>query len=266
MRLLVQTTSFYPIRNPNLLLYQLAFILLALNLTGCVSKEPMVISVIEPAPVPTEQYEDLKNEITRLEKLVAEKDALIKNQNIRQQNQAHALREVNKEATRAQVKLHRLATKPSTASAIAELEVALENLKQVKISSSDQILQIQAQRLLETASSFYAKDHYASAMNQVAQANHLLSLIVVDQNRKKASNISSILIEFHTPVKLLTKTSVKLRKEPNPNAQILGVLKKDTALVANANQGSWLRVQVNEKQGWVLSTLLEVEENRSVVP
>lgn len=241
----------------------LAFILLVLNLAGCVSKEPMVISVIEPVPTPTSQDEDLRNEITRLEKLVAEKDKLIKSQNILQQNQAQVLKEANKEATRAQVKLHRLATKPSTASAIAELEVALAHLKHEKISSSDQVLQIQAQRLLDTASVFYSEDHYASAMNQIAQANQLVSLIK-DQDLKKISKVSPSLIEFHTPVKLRTKTSVKLRKEPNAHAQVLDTLKKDTELAANANQGSWLRVQTSDKkQGWVLSTTLEVEENRN---
>jgi hypothetical protein len=263
MRIQEQAPSFCSFKALCVVFYKLAFVLLVLNLFGCViPKEPMVESVAEPAPAPTAQYEELKTEIARLEKLIAEKDTLIKNQNIRQQNQANVLREANKEVTRAQVKLHRLATKPSTASAIAELEVALENSKQAKISPSDQILQAQAQRLLETASSFYEKDHYASAMNQVAQANHLLSLIS-DQNRKKASNITPMLIEFNTPVKLRTKTSVKLRKDPNAQAKILSVLKKNTLLVANANHGSWLRVQVADKQGWVLSSALEVEENRN---
>ena len=144
------------------MIYQLFFILIILNLTACVSKEPIPTPIEEPVPVPTAEDEDLKKEIARLEKLVAEKDKLIKDQNIRQKNQAHALREVNKEATRAQVKLHRLATKPSTASAIAELEVALERLNQVKTSPFERILQIQAHRLLETATLFYTKDQFAS--------------------------------------------------------------------------------------------------------
>ena len=262
MRLLIQATLFYSLKIAGLVLNQLAIILLALNLTGCVSQEPTVISITEPIPVSTPQDGILKNEIIRLEKLIAEKDELIKRQHVRQQSQAHVLREVNKEATRAQVKLHRLATKPSTASAIAELEVALVHLKQVKISLPDQILQILAHRLLETASVFYSKDQYASAMNYVAQANHLIGLII-NQDRKKVSDINYSLLEFHTPVILRTKSNVNLRKEPNASAQILGVLKKGTVLAANANQGTWLRVQADENQGWVLGTILEIEENHN---
>ena len=133
---LLQAMSFYPLKISSLLLNQMIFGLLALHLAGCASQESTPIQIIEPIPVTVSQDEGLKNKIAHLEKVIAEKDELIKSQQMRQQSQAQALREVNKEATRTQVKLHRLATKPSTASAVAEIEVALENLKQVKISAA----------------------------------------------------------------------------------------------------------------------------------
>lgn len=262
MGLLTQATSFSLLGISSPGVYTLLVILLVVTLSGCASKEPVVISVVEPVPAPVSHDEELRNEIARLEKIIAEKDELIKKQRIRQQNQAHVLRETNKEATRAQVKLHRLATKPSTASAIAEVEAGLEHLKQTKISSFDQILQIQAQRLLETATLFYSKDQYAAAMNHVAQANNFISLIL-DQNRKKVSHIDHFLLEFHIPVKLRINKNANLRKEPNAHAQVLSTLKKDTVLVANANQGPWLRVQTDKLQGWVLYTLMEREESRN---
>lgn len=262
-KLLTQAISIYSLRVSSLMVYQLpAFILLILNLTGCASKEPLVIPVVEPVPVSASQYEDLKNEIARLEKLIAEKDELIRNQQIRQQSQARVLREANKEATRAQVKLHRLATKPSTASAIAEVEAALEQLKRVRISPFDRILQIQAQRLLETATLFYSKEQYVAAMNHVAQANNFIGLIL-DQNRKRVTHVDNSLLEFHIPVRLRTIKNAFLRKEPNQYAQVLSTLKKDTVLTANANQGPWLRIQTDKNQGWVLYTLLEIEQDRS---
>lgn len=260
------TLSFKLLKNFNSVLgQQLIIIPLILGLIGCATQGSTVVSITEPIPAPVIQTENLQNEILRLEKLIAEKDAQIKNQQNRQQNQANVLKEVNKEVTRAQVKLHRLATKPSTASAIAETEVALEHLKQEKITSSDQILQIQAQRLLEIASVYYAKDEYAVAMNYISQANQLISLIV-DQNQKKVVNLNHALIEFHTPMILRTKTKVNLRKEPNGHAQILSTLKKDTTLAANANLGSWLRVSTNGSQGWVLNTMLEPEEKENYHP
>ena len=235
--------------------------IIALLFAGCASQEQAPAPVIETAPVTSSQEENLRKEVARLEKLLVEKDELIKNQQIRQQNQALALKEVNKEATRAQVKLHRLATKPGTASAIAETEVALAHLKQTKVSPADQVLQIQAKHLVETASVLYAKDQYASAMNYVAQAKQLISLITTP-NHKKTVNDNSALLEFHTPIKLHTKTNVNLRKMPSAHAQLLTTLKKNTQVTATASQGSWLRVQVDEKQGWILNTGLEAGKNQ----
>jgi predicted double-glycine peptidase len=261
-KFLLQAMSSYPLKIPGLLLNKLNFSLLALHLAGCASQEQVPIQIIEPIPVTVSQEEGLKIEIARLEKLIAEKDELIKSQQIRQQSQAQILREVNKEATRAQVKLHRLATKPGTASAIAEIEVALDHLKQVKISAVNQILQIQAQHLVETASVFYAKDQYAQAMSHVAQAKHLIRLIT-DPNLKKISTENNSLLEFLTPIKLRTKANVNLRKEPNTRAPILATLKKDATLTASASQGSWLRVQTESNLGWVLSTTLQIEKNHN---
>ncbi|WP_256207870.1 SH3 domain-containing protein [Nitrosomonas sp. Nm166] len=258
---MTQATPFFPFKISNLAVYS-AFFLCALNLVGCATKEPVADPLVGQEPAPTPQYEDLRNEIARLEKIIVEKDELIKNQKIRQQSQAHVLREANKEATRTQVKLHRLATKPSTASAIAEVEAALEHLKQTKTSSFDQILRIQAQRLLETATLFYSKDQYVAAMNHVSQANNFIALIV-DQNRKRVTQVDYSLLEFHMPMRLRTIKNVFLRKEPNQYAQVLTTLKKDTLLTASANQGPWLRVQTDKNQGWVLNTMLEIEENRN---
>jgi SH3-like domain-containing protein len=140
--------------------------------------------------------------------------------------------------------------------------VALEHLKQAKISTADQILQLQAHHLVETASVLFTKNQYGSAMNYVAQAKNLIDL-VKDPNRKKVSSANNSLFEFNTPIKLRTKANVNLRKIPNPQAQILTLLKKDTPVAANASQGSWLRVQIEENQGWILATGLEIERSQT---
>ena len=138
----------------------------------------------------------------------------------------------------------------------------MEHLKSVKIPAADQILQIQAQHQVETASVFYAKDQYAQAMNHVAQAKHLIGL-VTNSDGKKTSIENNSLLEIHPPIKLRAKTNVNLRKEPNTRAPILATLKKDTTLTANASLGSWIRVQIEGNRGWILSTALEIENNHS---
>lgn len=235
-------------------------VFLALILAGCVSQEIVPPPIDPPIPAATYELENFKNQIAHLEQVIAEKDELIKNQQIKQQNQAQALREVNKEATRAQVKLHRLATKPGTASAIAETEVALAHLKQMKISANEQIIQIQAQHLIETASGLYEKDQYAAAMNYVAQAKHLISS-QTDPRHKRINMENNMPLEFHAPIKLSTRSAAHLRSAPSNQAKVLTTLKKDTPVAAIASQGSWFRVQINGNEGWILNTMLERSAN-----
>lgn len=261
IRILLQAELLYSLRTIHTQTRTLLLaILIIFILSSCETPESIPAPIVEPVPVIASQDEKLRKEIAHLRKLLAEKDELIKNQQIRQQNQARALQEVNKEATRAQVKLHRLATKPSTASAIAETEVALEHLKQVNIPATDQILLAQAQQLTETASVLFSQDQYASAMNYVAQAKYMIELIT-NPNRKKDSNGNNMLLEFNTPIKLHTKANVNLRNAPNTQSRIISTLKKDTAVTANASQGAWLRVQIDQKQGWILNTGLEAKKN-----
>lgn len=228
----------------------------ALIIAGCASQEIAPPPADPPIPEANAEIENLKNQIAQLESIITEKDELIRSQQIKQQNQALALREVNKEATRTQVKLHRLATKPGTASAIAETEVALAHLKQSKIPANEQIMQIQAQQLLETASKLYENNQYATAMNYVAQAKQLISSLT-DPTRKRINIENNMPLEFHAPIKLSTRSNAHLRNAPNNQAKILTTLKKDTSVTATASQGSWFRVQINGSEGWIHNTLLE---------
>src|SRR5690242_16013208 len=92
-----------------------------------------------------------QQEIERLQKLLGEKDALIRNQQVRQQDQAKTLQQTSNQAAHAQIKLRRLATRPAAASTIAEAEISMEGLKSSPLSDTERMLQAQAQRLLAAA-------------------------------------------------------------------------------------------------------------------
>ncbi|PSJ16631.1 SH3 domain-containing protein [Nitrosomonas supralitoralis] len=260
MKFLFSFAPTFSTRLINSLLTRFTLCLFTLSLIGCAFHEPVPNPITVTAPEAPSQDEGLRKEIDRLEKIIAEKDKIINNQNIRQENQAQTLQKVNKEATRTQIKLHRLATKPSTASAIAETEVILENLKQVQIPAADKILQVQAHHLVETASVLFTQDQFASAMNYIAQAKHLIDLITHPGN-KKTSDENNHFFEFNTPIQLHTRTNVNLRTSPSADAKVISALKKDTAVSANASLGSWLRVHLDQKQGWLFSAGLEAREN-----
>ncbi|MFZ1852028.1 MAG: SH3 domain-containing protein [Nitrosomonas sp.] len=260
MRSFVSSTSisFYskvqlPLRNS---MVRKVSALIVIAISGCVipEKEATIPEEKPQQPIISENEQHLKKEVARLEKLVAEKDALIKNQKVRQIDQANVIRETNKEATRTQVKLHRLATKPGTASAIAELETTLAQLKQEKTTAFDRVLTIQAQHLLETSTAFYSKDQYATAMNHVSQANNFVRAIRLDPKMKKVSHMDYPQLDFHIPVELRATKNFKLYKSPDTQSKILLSVKKDTILKAIANEGAWLKVLIDTSQGWIENT------------
>lgn len=244
------------INRPYFLCSRLFAVLFVFVLVGCASQEIVPPPVNPETPATAHELENLRNQIARLEQIVAEKDELIKNQQIKQQNQAQTLREVNKEATQAQVKLHRLATKPGTASAIAETEVALAQLERIKIPANEHIIKIQAQHLIEAASRLYEKDQYATAMNYVSQARYLIGTLTgTERNRVNVEN--NIPLQLLTPIKFFTRSAAHLRNAPSNQAKVLVTLKKGAAVTAIASQGSWFRVQAHDNEGWILNTMLE---------
>lgn len=220
--------------------------------TGCANfgaSEP------KPALITQEAFQQLQKKIKQLEKVVQEKDAIILKQHKHQQQQAQVQQDTSHETARTQLKLHRLATKPSAASTIAEVEVTINRFTQDSTSTTNQNLQTQAQYLLDQATKLYALDEYASSMNHAAQAYEIISM-AADKNR---STSTSPIVTFQVPVILQTKTDVNLRKESNNNSARLFTFEKGVTLTANAYQGNWLRIQTeDDNQGWVLNSLVEI--------
>lgn len=223
--------------------------------TGCAS---LGSSEPEPAPITQEAFQQLQQKIEHLEKIVQEKNAIILKQQKHQQQQVQAQQDTSHEAARTRLKLHRLATKPSAASTIAEVEVAINRLAQDPASATNQSLQTQAQYLIDEATRLYTLDEYASSMNYAAQAYEIISM-AADKNRSTSTSKHRI-VTFQVPVMLQTKTGVNLRKESRKNSARLFTFEKGAALTANAYQGNWLRIQTDDNtQGWVLSTLVEIQ-------
>lgn len=238
----------------------IVILLTIMTIAGCshLKSPPEPKPKPEPEPISHEAYNQLQHEIKQLKNVIQEKDKIILKQRKQQQHQVKAQQDTSQEATRTQLKLHRLATKPSAASTIAEVKVAMEKLTKNPISTANQHLQIQAQYLFDTATRLYALDEYASSMHYAAQAYEIINM-ATDKNRS-ASTSKRLIVTFQVPVMLYTKTRVNLRKGSNINTTILATLDMSAVLIANAYQGNWLRVQTEDNdQGWVLSTLVETQ-------
>jgi predicted GNAT family N-acyltransferase len=227
-------------------------VLLGLNMMGCALRNPKPVTATPPESCRVQQ-----SEIERLQQLLAEKEALILSQQAHQQDQARELQATTNQAARAQVKLSRLATQPDTASTLAEVEVAMETLKSATTTAPQQAIQAQAQRLLDAANDAYAKSDFATAVDRATQSREMIDM-VKGHSTDHASSTHQVTVTFQVPLPLRTRIDCNLRQLPRGNAAILSVLKKDSAFMALAYRGDWLRIQTEDGQtGWVSSTLVE---------
>ena len=203
------------------------------------------------------EREAQQNEIERLQKLLAEKEAQIRTQQARQQDQAKTLQETSSLAAHAQVKLRRLATRPAAASTIAEVEIALENLKSTSLSPTEQALGVQAKRLLDAAAASYSEDNYGAAMDQAAQAGEFIDM--VKNNRlRKASDPHQVTVSLQIPIPMRTVANANLPHKPGLGGMVVSMLQKDSVITSEAYRGDWLLVQTADgRSGWVLNTLVE---------
>jgi uncharacterized protein YgiM (DUF1202 family) len=149
-----------------------------------------------------------------------------------------------------------LATRPAAASTIAEVEMVMENLKSSPVTGSAQLLQAQAARLLNAAATSYAEDNYAAAMDYAAQAREFINMMTNSHGRK-SSESRQVTVSLQVPIPLRATANSNLRQKPGLSAAVLGVLKKESLMIADAYQGEWLLISADGRSGWVFNTLVE---------
>lgn len=172
--------------------------LLVINIMGCnllkstprpapAASTPVVPAPVVSVPAITGASPDpcavQQREIERLQQLLAEKEALIRSQQIRQREPVKASQESTKQSSRIQVKLRQLPTQSGAAAIIAEVGAAMKNLKSSRSTPSEQTLQVQVQRLLDAATAAYAKGDYADAMDHAAQSRGLIDMVTDNRSR-----------------------------------------------------------------------------------
>jgi Bacterial SH3 domain len=229
--------------------------LLSSALSGCVTQPPAQM----PAPVeatgrePTcPSCEGETREIARLRQDLASRETELRELRANQREQVKVLQESTRQVTRAKVKLRRLATQADAASYIAEVEVALESLRSSLGANSTIPLLVLAEDLLESTSAPFAQGDYGAAMDRAEQAEQLIALVAQYQVRPRSRQRvpGEVPLQMAIPLKLTLDSN--LRRRPLRRAPVVGVLKKDTPLVAYAYKGSWMQVETADgRSGWV---------------
>lgn len=202
--------------------------------------------------------EEQQQNIKELELQLAKKNIEIKQKSIREKEQDQVIEATGHEIARTQIKLHRLATRSSSASLIAEAEVAMDALNRQSGRPFDEQLKTQAQQLLNAAGLYFSQDDYAAATHYASQSIEFINMTVMTAVSNQEM-INRPTVVFNLPIKLQTTADVNLRQTPGTQAAIRTVLKKGIPMTATAYQGNWLRVQTESSmQGWVSNTFIKV--------
>ncbi|MEO8751528.1 MAG: SH3 domain-containing protein [Casimicrobiaceae bacterium] len=240
--------------------------LLGLALGGCATPPPAeppapVPAVVGPA-VPVQacpSCDEQSREIVRLRQDLATRDAEVRDLRSSQREQTRVLQESTREAARAKVKLRRLATQAEAASYIAEVEVALASLRQSLGTPAKVPMMELARGILESAAAPFAQGQYGTAMELAAQAEQLVAVVAEDQGRAGPRTRVPGQVPLRVAIALKVSADSNLRRQPLPKATVVGVLKKNSLLVARAYKSGWLLVESEDgRVGWVRQTQFEV--------
>ena len=231
--------------------------LLSLALADCATTPPAPPT---PAHVPLDaavreatcpSCEQQIRETGRLRQELASREAELRDLRSNQRDQGRVLQESTREVTRAKVKLRRLATQADAASYIAEVEVSLESLRASLGGSSAVPLTVLAQGILESTGAPFTQGDYGAAMDRAAQAEQLITLVRDNVGPGSLARVSKE-VQLLLAIPLKVTADSKLHRQPLGKAPVVGVLKKDSPLVAYAYKGSWMLVETEDgRTGWV---------------
>jgi len=231
-----------------------------LALGGCVTAPPAPPpsapppAVVVESPPPRElacpSCDDQNREVARLRQELAQREAELRELRTSQRDQVKVLQESKGQAERAKVRLRRLATQADAASYIAEVEVALQALR--KETGGGIPLLALADGILQSTAPPFAQGDYGAAMDLAAQAEQLVTVVADDRARRAPPARAAGEAPFQVAIPLRAVGDAPLRRQPVASAASLGVVVKDTPLVAFARKGGWLRVETADgRAGWM---------------
>ena len=234
-------------------------VLLAAALAACGARKPppaapAPVAVPPPAPVRvvpetvTVRDPDLVREAVRLRMTLLERSAELAATDRR-------LSEATAELVRAMARLRSLATRAEAASAIAEAEVTL---RQLRGRAGQQLPPEarQAEEALRGASRAFDAQNYGAAVYLATQAK---GASAAGRGRLAGSEATAGAGErpFAVPVPLTTTARANLRAAPALTAPLVATVQAGTSLTGYAYAQDWIRVTMADGRGaWVYQALV----------
>jgi len=162
---------------------------------------------------------------------------------------ARQLDDATTEVVRAMARLRTLATRAEAASAMAEAEVTVQQLRGGTESPPPEARQAEA--ALRAASAAFDAENYGGAVYLATQAKRAAT---AGRGRLAEGGAAARAGEraFAVPVKMVTTRRTNLRAGPGTGAELVATVAAGTALTAYAWSEDWIRVTLADGRGaWV---------------
>jgi hypothetical protein len=165
------------------------------------------------------------------------------------------LDEATTEVVRAMARLRSLATRAEAASAMAEAEVTLQQLRGPAGSAAPPEAR-QAEEMLRLGSAAFDAENYGGAVYLATQSKRVAT---AGRGRlaEGGANARPGERNFALPVPLTTTGRANLRSSPASSADVVAAVPAATALTAYAYVAGWIRVTTADgRSAWVQSNLV----------
>ena len=229
---------------------RIAFLLLAAASIGCAGKSAQA-PARAPAPVVRAAPEtvvvrdpETAAELGRVKVQLLERTARIADLERR-------LNESTTEVVRAMARLRTLATRAEAASAIAEAEVTLQQLRgRAGAQAPPEVAQTEG--ILRTASQAFDAENFGGAVYLATQAKRIATT-----GRGRLADVGGTAARaaerpFALPVPLTTTSTANLRTAPSGGSSVVSTVPAGTTLTAYSYEQDWLKVATTDgTSAWV---------------
>ncbi|MFN8653963.1 MAG: SH3 domain-containing protein [Gemmatimonadales bacterium] len=195
---------------------------------------------------------DLEQRVNRLEMQLLGKDAQI--EDLQQGLEAAQL-----EVVRTMAKLRTVATRAEAASGMAEAELAVQSLRNLRGALGQPEL-VQSTQLLAQSTEVFNRQNFGGALYLAGQAK---GLAVRGKARLGGGDVPRTgEVMFPAPVTLVTTSRGNLREGPGTRFGVVQTLESGTGLVGISYVDEWVRVRdQGGRNGWVFSDLVSRRSN-----
>jgi uncharacterized protein YgiM (DUF1202 family) len=192
---------------------------------------------------------ELETRLGQVELRLLEKEAQVEELQSR-------LDETRGEVVRTMAKLRTVANRAEAASAIAEVEVALQSVR-ANAGQQQSSAVAQIARLMQQSSAEFTRQNYAGALYLADQAKTLAAEAQRGVAAARGGGSRSGETVFALPVRLTASTRGNVRAGPGTNFEVAFEAESGTVLTGYAYVDEWIRVSdATGRSGWIFRTLV----------